>query len=221
MAVPFLNSGEGQDLLLDELRRFVGTEYPPRLDTLPDEPVRVRDIRNYTESIADLNPLWIDPEYARAQGYTGIIAPPGFVETFAPNYRAYRVWEGAEHLRRTFPFDYPFGDTVLPRILLLSEEIQPQRPVAPGDIVIASSLVKDINISPSKTLGKLVTVTLEKRYSTPAGELLALVYWKMAAAEREFRPNRENIRRDPLLSAQRSSPRAWSQACRLQINRAS
>lgn len=40
------------------------------------------EIRRFAEAICDANPLWLDSEYARAQGYRDIIAPPTFPVSF-------------------------------------------------------------------------------------------------------------------------------------------
>lgn len=191
---------------LAELRSYIGCAYPPRLDDLPDEPVRVRDIRNYVEGTGDLNPLWSDDAYAQEHGLGGLVAPSGFVEAYAPNYRAYRTWGGAEHLRRTFPFDYPFEGDGLPRVVLLSEELRQSRPVRPGDTVLATSHLTDVDVKVGAAAGRLVRVTFEKVYRTPEDEHLATVIWTEAATEREFdmsavTSTQPGEARNPLLSA--------------------
>ena len=39
-------------------------------------------IRRFAEAIGDDNPLWLDRDYARAQGYDDVIAPPTFPVSF-------------------------------------------------------------------------------------------------------------------------------------------
>jgi len=169
---------------LDAMREYVGVEYHPRLADVPDDPVRRIDIRGYCEAIADTNPLWLDDEYARAHGYESLVAPPGFVEAFAPNYRLYHRWEDTEYLGRFFPFAYPFPDEGLPRILLLGEELEHIRPVRPGEIIVGRSTFKDVQIKHSASAGRLVVGVFEKRYETADGEHVATVTWHNAAAEK-------------------------------------
>jgi acyl dehydratase len=176
---------------LEAMREYIGVEYHPRLADVPDDPVRRIDIRGYCEAIADTNPLWLDDEYARAHGFESVIAPPGFVEAYAPNYRLYHRWEDSEYLGRFFPFDYPFPDNGLPRILLMGEEVEHIRPVRPGEIVIGRSTFRDVQIKQSASAGRLVVGVFEKRYETDTGEHVATVTWHNAAAEDPpFKANR-------------------------------
>ncbi|MEU6340644.1 MULTISPECIES: MaoC family dehydratase N-terminal domain-containing protein [unclassified Streptomyces] len=59
---------------------FVGRTYPP---TAPYEVGREK-IREFAEAIGDPNPVYIDPEAAKALGHPDVIAPPtfAFVMTF-------------------------------------------------------------------------------------------------------------------------------------------
>lgn len=59
---------------------FVGRSYPP---TAPYEVGREK-IREFAEAIGDPNPVYIDPEAAKALGHPDVIAPPtfAFVMTF-------------------------------------------------------------------------------------------------------------------------------------------
>ena len=53
---------------------FVGRKYPP---TPPYEVGREK-IREFADAIGDQNPVYRDPEAARALGYPDVIAPPTF-----------------------------------------------------------------------------------------------------------------------------------------------
>ncbi|MFF3564503.1 MaoC family dehydratase N-terminal domain-containing protein [Streptomyces sp. NPDC002574] len=59
---------------------FVGRTYPP---TAPYEVGREK-IREFAEAIGDPNPVYLDPEAAKALGHPDVIAPPtfAFVMTF-------------------------------------------------------------------------------------------------------------------------------------------
>lgn len=54
---------------------FVGRSYPP---TEPYEVGREK-IREFVSAIGDTNPVYTDPEAARALGHPDVIAPPTFV----------------------------------------------------------------------------------------------------------------------------------------------
>ncbi|MFJ8084972.1 MaoC family dehydratase N-terminal domain-containing protein [Streptomyces sp. NPDC096205] len=61
---------------------FVGRTYPP---TEPYEVGREK-IREFAEAIGDTNPVYTDPEAAKALGHADVIAPPTFV--FAISFKA-------------------------------------------------------------------------------------------------------------------------------------
>jgi acyl dehydratase len=42
--------------------------------------VNRRDWQRWAAAVGDHNPLWFDPDYARANGYTDIICPPLFLQ---------------------------------------------------------------------------------------------------------------------------------------------
>ncbi|OKK21034.1 hypothetical protein AMK16_11665 [Streptomyces sp. CB00455] len=54
---------------------FVGRSYPP---TDPYEVGREK-IREFAVAVGDANPVYTDPEAAKAHGYPDVIAPPTFV----------------------------------------------------------------------------------------------------------------------------------------------
>lgn len=58
--------------------KFIGQEYKPVTYVAGQE-----KIKEYALATGDLNPLYIDPEYAKKSKYGCIIAPPMFVVVFA------------------------------------------------------------------------------------------------------------------------------------------
>lgn len=54
---------------------FVGRTYPP---TAPYEVGREK-IREFAEAVGETNPVYTDPEAAKAFGHSDVIAPPTFV----------------------------------------------------------------------------------------------------------------------------------------------
>src|SRR5882757_1103567 len=58
-------------------KNAVGRTTPPTLNE-----VEKGAIRRFAESLGDYNPVYYDEEYARASGYTNIVAPPSFPTSF-------------------------------------------------------------------------------------------------------------------------------------------
>jgi acyl dehydratase len=64
-----------QSLIDDESASRVGT-----VAATATGEVNRRDWQRWAAAVGDHNPLWLDPEYARAQGYRDIICPPLFLQ---------------------------------------------------------------------------------------------------------------------------------------------
>ena len=58
--------------------KFIGREYKPVTYVVGQE-----KIKEYALAVGDLNPLYIDPDFAKKSKYGCIIAPPMFVVVFA------------------------------------------------------------------------------------------------------------------------------------------
>jgi acyl dehydratase len=63
---------------LDALRARIGVKIERTLEPWCHEATR-DNIRHYAHGIGDDNPLWCDPDYARATKYGTIVAPPSFL----------------------------------------------------------------------------------------------------------------------------------------------
>ena len=58
--------------------KFIGREYKPVTYVVGQE-----KIKEYALAVGDLNPLYVDPDFAKKSKYGCIIAPPMFVVVFA------------------------------------------------------------------------------------------------------------------------------------------
>jgi acyl dehydratase len=86
------------------------------------------DIRRFAEALGDTNPLYHDEEFARRQGYAGLVAPPTFSVSFRPPVR--QSWmRGLDDGRilageQSFKFERPViaGDVLTCRLHFLGVE---------------------------------------------------------------------------------------------------
>ena len=74
---------------LDYVPEYLSEEVKQRLFQLTKEsepepaPLEVDEylIRHWCETVEDGNPLYLDEEFAKAQGFAGLVAPPGTIMT--------------------------------------------------------------------------------------------------------------------------------------------
>ncbi|MEV8477373.1 MaoC family dehydratase N-terminal domain-containing protein [Streptomyces sp. NPDC051173] len=117
---------------------FVGRTYPA---TEPYEVGREK-IREFAEAIGDANPVYTDPEAAKALGHPDVIAPPTFV--FAITFRA----AGQVVQDPQLGLDYD-------RVVHGDQKFAYTRPVRAGDRLTVTSKIETIK---SMAGNDLVTV---------------------------------------------------------------
>ncbi|WP_329220167.1 MaoC family dehydratase N-terminal domain-containing protein [Streptomyces sp. NBC_01485] len=106
---------------------FVGRIYPP---TDPYEVGREK-IREFAEAVADANPVYTDPEAAKALGYADVIAPPTFV--FSITFKAARQVVRDPQLG----LDYN-------RVVHGDQKFAYRRPVRAGDRLTVTSTIEAV-----------------------------------------------------------------------------
>lgn len=109
---------------------FVGRTYPP---TAPYEVGREK-IREFAEAVGDPNPVYTDPEAAKAFGHPDVIAPPTF--PFVITYKA----AGQVVLDPELGLDYS-------RVVHGDQKFSYTRPVRAGDrlsVTVAIDAVKSL-----------------------------------------------------------------------------
>ena len=135
-------------------RDFIGREYSS------DQTYEVgrEMIRKFADAIGDPNPVYRDPEAAKALGHPDVIAPPTFLTTLG-----FRLGVG------------PVGDSSLGLNYALvvhgEQRYVHHRPVRPGDVLTATSVVEDI-----RDAGRNELLTIRQEIRTTEGEQIATAY---------------------------------------------
>jgi len=137
----------GAKMMLD--RSAVGRTTPPTLNE-----VEKGAVRRFAESLGDFNPIYFDAEYARASGFSNIVAPPTFVCSLSP---------GAD-LRELLG--------VPSRSLLLADlTFEYERAVVVGDRLLITSTVSEVQEKPGPT-GKVEVAVLVDEARDEEGKLV-------------------------------------------------
>ncbi|TDD68680.1 MaoC family dehydratase [Actinomadura darangshiensis] len=133
-------------------RDFIGRSFPP---SDPYEVSRVK-IREFADAIGDRNPLYRDPEAAKAAGYPDVIAPP------------------------TFPIVVSLGNPGLAdpdlglnyaMVVHGEQRFEYTRPLHAGDAVVCTSTITEI-----RSIGSNEKMVVETDVKTTEGELICKTY---------------------------------------------
>lgn len=150
-------------LITEEIRAWIGRETGPwTIEVTP------RDVKRFAVATDDLNPLYLDEEYARKSRYGGLIAPPLF-------YMAPLTEPVPESQLRPdgLPYEgkFPIPPTPLPRLMDGGTEIEFFTPIRVGDTLTGRSKIVDIYQKDGRT-GPLIFVVRETTYTNQRGEIV-------------------------------------------------
>jgi acyl dehydratase len=133
-------------------REFIGREYPVK-ETFE---VGREHIRQFADAIGDRNPIYRDPDAARAAGHPDVIAPPTFLTV----------------LGFRFGMDSPVVDPSLGLNYALvvhgEQKFELHRPVRAGDVLSTVTRVADI-----RDAGRNELMTMVSEVSAADGEKVA------------------------------------------------
>lgn len=138
--------------ITEELAGLLGVEQEP----LSWE-VEKSHIKRFAQVTGHFNKLWQDEEYARKEGYGGILAPPTLPMT----------WGAVEFVEKLKAARCP-----LTRLVNAGVEFEYYRPVVVGDTITTIAKLIDLYEKRGKS-GLLLFMTLEVTYKNQRGELVA------------------------------------------------
>ena len=149
-----------ETLITPELKAMVGQE-----KDLPGiEAIDKTSIARYAHAISDLDPLYLDEEYARETEHGGVVAPPTFVFDLIP--ASAELGDDGRDLTRIKLPGY--------RLARAGNEYQFFRLVRPGDAVNRKRKIVDVYEKESKRVGMIIFVVYDTTYTNQEGELLGI-----------------------------------------------
>ncbi|HUB06942.1 MAG TPA: MaoC family dehydratase N-terminal domain-containing protein [Myxococcales bacterium] len=110
-------------------------------------------IRRFAEAIGETNPLFFDPEAARAQGYRDVLAPL----LFPFSLRSSLTLKDVAQPNRT--------------VLSSDQQVEAFEPICAGDQLLVSSRIAELTQRPGNT-GPLEFVVVEDEGRTPEGKIV-------------------------------------------------
>lgn len=162
------------ELLNEELQQLIGKTV--RYEA-PEEIGRAA-IRYFALAIGDPNPLYTDPDYARARGYEDVVAPP----TFIVESNQYMTGEPDEegYIGHSWGIDVPGT-----RLIRGGHEYEFHGPVYPHHRPQVEWKITGMEEKTTKSGTRMLLVESEACFTDQNGELLAvnretLIYQEMA-----------------------------------------
>lgn len=158
-----------------KLRALVGqpTGDPGKPSIAPD-PVNQPMIRHWAHALDDMNPVYLDPEFAAASRFGGIVSPPVMLQTWtmpAPKLEGIRERGGApveiEGNPTAFLDEAGFSSTVA-----TNSEFEIERYPRLGDVISATSVFEDVSHEKKTAKGTGYFLTWVITYSDQHGEVL-------------------------------------------------
>lgn len=150
-------------LITDEAQAMIGKEMQPVTGE-----VHIKEIRRFCYAVGDLNPLYLDEEYACKSKHGGIVAPPMFfdistVEEFPQ-----------EHLKEDgLPMATIRPPLKVTRNMAGGNEVEFFKPMRPGDKITLVSKLANIYEKDGRS-GRLVFTVYEHKYTNQDGDLVAI-----------------------------------------------
>lgn len=159
----------------EKLRALVGrpTSGATKPSIAPD-PVNQPMIRHWAHALDDMNPVYLDPEFAAASRFGGIVSPPVMLQTWtmpAPKLEGIRERGGApveiEGNPTAFLDEAGFGSTVA-----TNSEFEIERYPRLGDVISATSVFEDVSGEKKTAKGTGYFLTWLITYTDQDGEVL-------------------------------------------------
>jgi len=146
-------------VITDEMRAAIGRESAPVTYEVDNT-----GCRQFARAVGYTNPIFYDEQAAKAKGYRGIVAPPGFLghPVAVPGRSAPR---GPEALGLNVPFK---------RILNGGTDVEYLDDVCAGDILTATSRLADLNEREGR-MGPMLIVQTETTFRNPTGKVVAIM----------------------------------------------
>ena len=126
----------------------IGKTYPPVVYAVGREKVR-----EYAAAVGETNPLYFDPQAARAAGYGDVLAPPMFAVVYCSS-----AFSGAL-------FD-PELEIDFPRLVHGAQEFRWDQAVVAGDEITTTITVRDISERAGLRFDTFESVSVNQRRET-------------------------------------------------------
>lgn len=173
----------------DKLKALVGqpTGGAGKPSVAPD-PVNQPMIRHWAYALADMNPVYLDPEFAAKSRFGGIVSPPVMLQTWtmpSPMLEGIGERGGAPMEIKDSPTAF-LDEAGYSSIVATDSEFEIERYPRLGDMISATSVFEDVSDEKKTALGTGFFLTWVITYTDQTGEVLGRQRFRVL----RFRPER-------------------------------
>jgi uncharacterized OB-fold protein/acyl dehydratase len=181
---------------LEQLQAFEGRQVGPT--TRAPEAVNTAMIRHWVEAVGDENPVYLDPEAAKASVHGEIIAPPVMLQAWTmQGLRRKRSEGSAQDELMTLLDSAGFTSVVATNC-----EQEYVRDLHPGDHLSVTSTIESVSPEKKTALGTGHFVTTRQTYTDDAGEVVATMLFRIL----KYSPNKKAEPEAPATKPPRPRP---------------
>src|SRR5947209_8090216 len=158
----------GTRSLREQLEAFVGKPVGANATAVAPDPVNIPMIRHWAAAFEDRNPVYVDPDVARASRFGDVVAPPLMLQTWTmatPKITGIRERGGSPVETDRAGALAVLDDAGFVGTLASNSEFEIERYLHPGQVISASTVIEAISDEKQTRLGPGYFVTWVTTYT--------------------------------------------------------
>jgi len=168
-------SDDGKVALRQRLDDLIGEPVGSSRPAMAPDPVNQPMIRHWAYALGEMNPAYLDPEFAEGSRYGGIVSPPVMLQTWT---MAPPKLEGI-HERGGVPVELPKNNPLeflteagYTGIIATNSEFEMERYPKVGDVITSDTVFESISDEKQTAMGSGFFVTWTSTYRDQHGEVI-------------------------------------------------
>jgi acyl dehydratase len=156
------------------LRALIGKPTGTGNPAVAPDPVNQPMIRHWAHALGDMNPVYLDPEFAARSRFGGIVSPPAMLQTWvmpAPKVTGIAERGGVPVETTANPMDF-IQEAGFTGIVATNSEFEIERYPCLGDVISATAVIEDVSDEKKTALGLGHFVTWVTTYVDQHGDVL-------------------------------------------------
>ncbi|WP_319453305.1 MULTISPECIES: MaoC family dehydratase N-terminal domain-containing protein [unclassified Mycobacterium] len=171
----------------EKLKSVIGMPTGNGKPSVATDPVNQAMIRHWALALEDMNPVYLDPEFAEQSRFGGIVSPPVMLQTWTmpqPVVSGIRERGGIPIVITANPLSF-IDEAGFTGSVATNSEFEIERYPRLGDVITSTTVIDDVSEEKKTALGIGHFVTWATTYVDQHGEVLGRQRFRLL----RFRPN--------------------------------